>query len=286
MLVGLRDQVNVVRRYFRIFRFAECFQVATRAFGELLLQQPSIGVEATGSEKKDAGAEEAEKAEKAEEAEEAEDGPEKPTTSQKSQKSDRHNLHLWLAASSRAFMGMHLFLEVLTLPNTLRVDGLSAWGPATSGHLVLESQRFWFLALACGLGSGLLRLARVAKDVPLPELQMDEAAAHEQPLAVESDMGDNPAALSDAVSKEQARLRRIARAHLNQRRVWRRRLRTQAAVLARRALADSLDLVLPGNTIGWVSVQPATAGAVMLTTTLLTGWDAWVRCGAELQKIS
>ncbi|EFX01020.1 hypothetical protein CMQ_5962 [Grosmannia clavigera kw1407] len=285
VFVGLRDQVNIVRRYFRIFRTAESFQMAHRLFGELLLL-PNVAVAVKGPEKEAREATEDGEAKKTDEKSGShQDHKCHSHTNRKSHESLRSVLPPWLSAFGRAFHGMHLLLELVTLPDNLNIDGLSAWGPETAGRLIIESQRFWFLSLACNLASGLLRLSRLTKELPLSEVPIEEPA-QESPLPVGSDMIDDPAALSDDISREQARLRRIARAHLNQRRAWRRRLRARAAFIFRHALADGLDILLSGTNIGWLSLHPATAGAVMMTTSLLTGWDAWERCGTEVLKKS
>lgn len=240
--VGLRNLVNVVRRFFRVFRFVESFHRANQQFAALIRDQGS----------------------------------------QATKRPFSVTLPPLLDAFSAAFFGMHLVLEVLVLPDVVHVDGLEAWGPAWTARLTFESLRFWFFALACSLGAGLLRLMRVAADVPIPpikeEMEKSPLSEKDGPRPDEEDEETKRKVLNE----ERLRLRRIVDARMEQRRVWRRGVRARAAVLGRRVLADGIDLIIPGTAVGWMSAKPGTVGLAMFTTTLLTGYEAWRRCGEGL----
>lgn len=187
----------------------------------------------------------------------------------------KHHRHLenHLDILSRTFNGTYLLLETLTLPEALAIDGLpSLWG-AHASRAALEAQRFWFLALACGVAASVLRLLKVAAYAPVPET----GEGYGMGPYVEKDDGDRP-----DWQREQARLRRVVMMRKDQRVRWRREVRRRSKGLLRRLAADALDLVLPGSVIGWVSASQGAVGLAMLGSTILTGLEVWERCGRQV----
>ncbi|KUI69271.1 hypothetical protein VM1G_05028 [Cytospora mali] len=161
----------------------------------------------------------------------------------------------WLDISARAFNGMYLLLETATLVDAL---GFPLWGPYWSARLAVEGQRFWFLALACGVASGLTRIVKLFAYAP---------------KKAEGDMMD--------WERERERLRRIMWPRREQRRLWRANIRGKLRGLVRKCVADFLDLAVPGSVVGWVKVDSGTVGALMVVTTYLTGMDLWERFGND-----
>ncbi len=133
---------------------------------------------------------------------------------------------------------MYLLLETLTFPEALGVEGLRIWGEKLAGTLNVEGQRFWFLALVCGAGAGVLKALRLAREGGGAGVQNRGKSEGE---------------------KEQAR-------------------RIQSYRVRRRLVADIVDLSVPGAVVGWIPVSPGTVGLLMLVSTWLTGLEVWDRC--------
>jgi len=149
---------------------------------------------------------------------------------------------------------MYLLLETLTFPDALEVRGLSIWGRERNAMLVVEAQRFWFFALVCAVGSGVLKLwkgwGRVGDE------DEDEGKG-----VVKGEKGGTKGGGDGKVEEGRGRLQR----EKNRR-------------VLRRLVADALDLAVPGAVVGWVPVSTGTVGVLMLGSTWLTGLEVWERC--------
>ncbi len=195
---------------------------------------------------------------------------------------------VWLDILGRSFNGMYLLLETLGLPDALAVPGLSAWGPDLAPVVHVEAQRFWFLALVCGVGAGLVRLVKLFAYAPVPETgegfgdgqKPEKEGGRGEGEVSEQEGGDG----LDAWKRDRDRMRRNLQAHRERRRKRVRHIRTASRKILRRLAADVLDLAVPGAVVGWVPVQPGTVGALMVVTTYLTGLDVWERCGREVAE--
>ncbi|GAW26364.1 putative ex11b-like protein [Rosellinia necatrix] len=121
VLLGLRAQLALARRYFRLFRFLESFQAAQRLYHSLSLPPPPPG---RGRGRRETAA-------------------------------------VWVDVLGRTFNGMYLLLEASTIADAQRVPGLALWGPAREPTVAVEGQRFWLLSLVCGVLAGCLRIADV-----------------------------------------------------------------------------------------------------------------------------
>ncbi len=253
-LAGFRDRVNMCRRILRVFRFVESFYLAHQLFSGLM----GVG-SAAGKRGKKAS----------------------PNT---------NTAAAWIDAFARAFAALYLLLESLTIVDCLDVPGLAVWGPATAHMLNVEGQRYWFLSLACSVAASLARILRVTRDVPMPAA--DQGAEHDHlrgsPLGggEEADADDNEdekgsSTKAARLEEERMRLRAIVQARAAQRRTWQRALGARVTLLARRAVTDAIDLLLPGAIVGWTPLHPGSVGVVMCVTTLLTGEEVWRRCGRE-----
>ncbi|EPE06030.1 ex11b-like protein [Ophiostoma piceae UAMH 11346] len=259
VLIGARDRVNMWRRFFRVFRFVESFHVASKLMGSLM--GPNNGARSATKAKNEKNAKNAKKA--------------------------RFQLRPeWIELFARMFGGMYLFLESLTVIDAMGVTGLAVWGPERARALNVEGQRYWFLSLGCSVLAAVVRMLRVAKDMPPPVPTEEEK--HENmgsPLAEAADEdGGDEQVKSAKLEAERLRLRRIVKGRMQVRRVWIRKLQARLVVLGRRAFADFIDMLAPGSIVGWTPADGKTVGVSMALTTLLTGYDVWLRCGRELAE--
>ena len=145
---------------------------------------------------------------------------------------------------------MYLLLETLTFPDALEVQGLSIWGQERNAMLVVEAQRFWFFALVCAVGSGVLKLRK-------GWVRVDE----EEGKGVKGEKVGTKGGGDGKVEEGRGRLQR----EKNRR-------------VLRRLVADALDLAVPGAVIGWVPASTGTVGVLMVGSTWLTGLEVWERC--------
>ncbi|CAK7211976.1 hypothetical protein SBRCBS47491_001306 [Sporothrix bragantina] len=248
MLMGARDRVNLVRRVFRMFRFIESFHSAHRLYTSLFSAPKE-------DEKKKA-------------------------------KKTRRRYDPWLDAFAATFAGLYLILETATLLDAMDVPGLAVWGPERAEMLNVEGQRYWFLSLSCSVLAGVLRMMNVTRDLPLPppteaEKEGNMGSRLGDGEAVNGEGEENDEKKLEALNEERQRLRRIVQGRMTQRRIWQRALKDRLVVLGRRVIADAVDVLLPGTIVGWTPLAPATVGYVMGFTTLLTGYEVWLRCGRE-----
>ena len=178
-------------------------------------------------------------------------------------------------------MGMYGLLESATLLDLLEIKGLRVWGPERTMQLNLEAQRFWFLALGCAVASGLLQLINVFAYAPVPVAGSGYGTGEEKARGEDDARGVQG---ESDWKEERERLRQVVAKRKEERIAWRREVRARSAVLLRKLVTDSLDMLIPGNVIGWVKVDPGTVALAMFTTTLLTSVDVWRRCGYILQS--
>lgn len=158
------------------------------------------------------------------------------------------------------FNGLYLLLEALTLVDALGISGLAILGPDLELVLKIESQRCWFLALAFGALACLIRLSE------LQNAARTKAASKKKP---KKEGVENDAKQLDGSIEERTQATKTGALK------WK---------ISRKMLACLLDLALPGSLIGWIPASKGVVGAVMLTTSVLTGLDVWERCGKEVGK--
>ena len=209
--------MNLVRRFFRLFRFIESFNAAQKLY--LSISSPST----------EAGEEKA-----------AADSPPK--------------LEAWLDVFAKTFNGMYLLLDAPAIVSELRITGLQLWSPETDRAVMVEAQRFWLFALACGALSSFFKMQRLRRET----VKVVVDASDEKSTSV------TKAEKDEALKAEEV-------------------LRTKKIRgFARSTAANSLDIILPGVIVGWINADPGAVGLAMLATTVLTGMDAWERCGKEV----
>ncbi|KAI0973450.1 peroxisomal biogenesis factor 11 [Xylaria arbuscula] len=119
VLVSLRGQLALARRYFRLFRFLESFQAAQKLYISLSSSSSST----------------------------------KSTTSAWARTAT------WIDVFGRTFNGMYLLLEASAILDAQKIPGLAVWGAELEPKVAIEGQRFWLFSLACGVLAGLVRIA-------------------------------------------------------------------------------------------------------------------------------
>lgn len=164
----------------------------------------------------------------------------------------------WLDVFARTFNGMYLLLDAPAIVPELKIEGLRLWSPEWDRAVMVEAQRFWLFALVCGALSSFLKMQRLRRAAPVKAVGGGSVAVKEK-----GDSTVTSTEKEDVATAEKARTKKIHG-------------------LARNVAANGLDIVLPGAVIGWIDASPGTVGLAMLITTILTGMDAWERCGREV----
>lgn len=263
-LTDLRNQVALIRRFFRIFRFLEAFHGAYMIYTSFYAPPPPPPPPPASAQ-----ADETSKGEH-----ENKQAAGKPTHPAKvPTRNVNPPAEAWLDIFSRMFNGMYLLLEALTTIDALRLPGFFLFGNHWSTLMHIEGQRFWLFALVCGFASGLVKIVKLLAYAPVPQTGEGYGTGEK---AVEG--------MTDW-EKERTRLRRLVAARKESRRVWKTQLKTTGRGLMIRCVADLLDVVVPGSVVGWLNVDSGTVGAVMVVTTWLTGIGIWERCGREIGRI-
>ncbi|KUI52973.1 hypothetical protein VP1G_00423 [Cytospora mali] len=276
-LINIRGQLALARRYFRIFRFLEAFHAAGTLYASLYSPPPTPTPTLVEGQAAEAGPSITPSATTQDEkppspSAQPASTPD-PTAHAKPQQrrvgagASQAPAEAWLDIFARAFNGMYLLVETATLVDAL---GFPLWGPYWFARLTVEGQRFWFLALACGVASGLTKIVKLFAYAPVPPTGEGYGTGDKK---AEGDMTD--------WERERERLRRIMWPRREQRRLWRANIRAKLRGLVRKCVADFLDLAVPGSVVGWVKVDSGTVGVLMVVTTYLTGMDIWERFGND-----
>ncbi|KAF4833086.1 hypothetical protein CGCSCA4_v013465 [Colletotrichum siamense] len=196
---------------------------------------------------------------------------------------------VWLDILRFTLLGLYGGLESLTLPDLLGVPGLAPFGAARTKALNVEAQRFWFLALACGIAANVVRMTKAFAYAPVP--QHGEGYGTGQSPAVDTDNlgakeekkegeGEEPEKMD--LNAERQRLKALVVKRREGMRKWRRQVAFKVKTLGRKVVSDTLDCLIPGVILGWVNIGPGAVGIAMLVTTVLTSSDIWERCGADV----
>lgn len=307
-LTDLRVKVALVRRFFRVFRFLESFRAAhmiytsfyapVPALPEAPVKEANVKPPETAAQSLGSGAEK-EGDKKDLDTQRAEPSPSAPAPNQAHRHGPNCRHHqaqpkltstgppaeAWLDMLGRTFNGMYLLLEALTLIDVMQLPGLPLWGAQWTSVLNVEGQRFWFLALACGIVSGLLKLVKLVAHGPVPQTGEGYGTGETGQVSTHDGSGaDGEANVMPEWQRQREKMRRIVYARKEARKAWKREIGTRGYGLARRCVADLFDLPVPGSVVGWVRVEPVTVGLVMVVSTWLTGLEVWERCGREIKK--
>ncbi|KAI1366433.1 peroxisomal biogenesis factor 11-domain-containing protein [Xylaria arbuscula] len=251
VLLGLRANFNLARRYFRLFRFLESFAAAQKIYTSI--QHSSHIRTSTPENKSRFGA----------------------------------TAPLWIDVFGRTFNGMYLLLEASALLDVQRIPGLSIWGPELEPLVAVEGQQFWLFSLVCGVVAGLMRLADLV--LPLPSASRDDGgvSAGEKMQGSDADAGkeegkekgeEGDGREEEEEEKDEKMDEKVKTDQL----VKRQEVRAKISNLTRRIVSDALDITLPGSVVGWVPASTGTVGLAMFVTTILTSMDIWERCGREV----
>ncbi|OLN85210.1 hypothetical protein CCHL11_04320 [Colletotrichum chlorophyti] len=218
-----------------------------------------------------------------------------PQTALPGHKSHAAGLETWLDILKFTLLGLYGGLETVTLPDLMSIPQLAFFGPERTAALNIEAQRFWLLALACGVLANLTRMLKAFAYAPVPQDGHGYGTGEKPAAAQVKDAEEEKKKTKKDVAEEtehgeekldweaeRARLRAIVVKRREDRKRWRGEIARKIKTLGRKVISDSLDCLIPGMVLGWVNVQPGTVGVAMLITTVLTGRDIWERCGAEV----
>ncbi|KAI0429038.1 hypothetical protein F5Y09DRAFT_311299 [Xylaria sp. FL1042] len=243
-LVGLRVQLALARRYFRLFRFLESFLAAQKIYTSLSSSSSSHSTSPASSS---------------------------PAARTRAAPPRWETTALWIDVFGRTFNGMYLLLEASTIVDVQRIEGLAVWGPELEGKIAVEGQRFWLFSLACGVLAGLVRMADVV--VPYVSASESESVGDGEKKEQEGVDGEDEKTGAKGEAEKATQVDLLAQ---------RREVRSKVSSLGRRVVSDALDITLPGSVVGWVPVSTGTVGLAMFVTTILTSMDIWERCGREV----
>jgi hypothetical protein len=158
------------------------------------------------------------------------------------------------------FNGLYLLLEAMTLVDALGVQSLEVVGAELGFAMKMEAQRCWFVALAFGALSCVLKLLSMRNVTPAK-------AASEKTDKTDVKASEDKPVRAFEETRQTAKMA------------------SQRSQLSRKLIANLLDMPLPGSIVGWIPASESTVGLLMLTTSLLTGYDVWERCGREVGKV-
>jgi len=161
-----------------------------------------------------------------------------------------------------SLLGMYGLLESITIPD---LAGVTGFGPQMTKAINLEAQRFWFMALVCGILAGISRLASLYAFAPVPPSGEVYGLVEDEKSGAKQEK-DEVKRKKEEAEKEKARTA------------------AKKNALVRKLAVDTLDLCLPTAALRWAVLDPAVVGWAMLVSTLLSGYDVWLRCGVQLRK--
>ncbi|OTB09470.1 hypothetical protein M426DRAFT_316020 [Hypoxylon sp. CI-4A] len=248
ILKALNGRLGLARRFFRVFRFVEFFHGAQKQYLRLSSAESWSGAPPRGTLVK---------------------------------------LQPWLDVFARTFNGMYLLLEATTFIDALQVPGLSIWESERHASISVEAQRFWLFGLVCSAAYNLLEIPLVLAFAPLPELSPEDKRqiAPVEETAKSRDEGENEKLLSEEklTDEEFEEFKRTRAKEIElQTQIRDQQVRSKTRRLARAAIANALDTILPASFVGWLQVKPGTVGLAMFVTTILTSMEVWEKCGREV----
>ncbi|RSL53283.1 hypothetical protein CEP53_007809 [Fusarium sp. AF-6] len=202
----------------------------------------------------------------------------------------------WLEVVSRTCFGIFGMMETMTLLDLCGIENLRIFSKEKYDEIDYQSQLFWFAGLYTSILVSIIRIFRLFSTRPavvpaesvsrIPTENADEIISAEKELSEKSDAtkdGGETKSKGD-LDKERERLKNIVTKRKAERRAWLQNLSREGFVLARSLFSDTLDMILPTTTVGWVKVDPGVVSLVMFLTTLSTGMAVWENVGRRLQK--
>lgn len=193
------------------------------------------------------------------------------------------SLESWLDVTKLTLLGLYGLLETVTIPD---MAGVEVFGGEADRRINLEAQRFWFLALVCGVVGGLLRILTLEAHGAMPATGVGYAAAGAddedtkgEKVVREGEKDELKAEMEKAAEgKKGPKAGKAAVAEEE-----RRKSGEQRRALVRKVAADAVDMVLPVSVLGWADVDPAVVGLAMFVSTLVSGYDVWKGLGAQMR---
>ncbi|KAJ4160406.1 hypothetical protein NW754_003530 [Fusarium falciforme] len=201
----------------------------------------------------------------------------------------------WLDVVSKTCFGIFGMMETMTLLDLCGIENLRIFSKEKYDEIDYQSQLFWFAGLYTSIIVSFIRVFRLFSTRPavvpaesvsrIPTENADEIVSAEKELSEKSDATkDDEKKSKDDLDKERERLKNIVTKRKAERRAWLQNLSREGFVLARSIFSDTLDMLLPTTTVGWVKVEPGVVSLVMFLTTLSTGMAVWENVGRRLQK--
>ncbi|KAK4180265.1 hypothetical protein QBC36DRAFT_297726 [Triangularia setosa] len=283
-LSELKNRLSLGRRYFRLFRFLESF---SQAFDKY--------IEATAKSKAEG---------------------KKSSSSSSSAKNKAKaglavglllggiGLEKWLEILSKGFNGVYYCAETATFVDELKVNGLAVWGRELAKKVMKEGNRMWFFALILAVLAGGWKVARLGGEIAQTRREVKHlekevkrersgltsiVRAPPPPPPPQSTRGKGQPGggwEEQQWRDQEMRLERVkmGEAKLEELRVKLDRLLDTRYKAGRRAVADILDMAVPGKAVGWVPFSTGVVSALMLGSTWLTGLEVWEKCGESVAK--
>lgn len=181
------------------------------------------------------------------------------------------SLEAWLEVTKLTLLGVYGLLETATLPD---MAGVEMFGEERDRWINLEAQRFWFLALVCGVLGGLLRVFALEAYGAVPATGAGYAAA-----GAEGEDTKGEKVLKEG-EKEKLKAEAEKAAVVKEER---RKSAEKKRALVRKVVADAVDMVLPVAVLGWADVDPAAVGVAMFVSTVVSGYDVWKGVGVQMR---
>ena len=220
---------------------------------------------------------------------------------------EEKTLETWLDIINKTCLGMYGMLESITLPDLLGLNGLRIFEAQTVQDLNRQAQIFWFAALYASILITAMKLFQqmAYRSVPQSgsgygtgeepvklsdgnhqsgngssEKLENEAASHS------SDQSEKQMSKEAQLEADRLKLKGVVEGRKLERKAWIQNVTRNSKKLGWKLIADLLDMLLPANGVGWISLDPGLIAAAMFCTTLITSMDIWEKCGLEVQKKS
>ncbi|KAK4195203.1 hypothetical protein QBC40DRAFT_211942 [Triangularia verruculosa] len=278
-LTQLKSRLSLGRRYFRLFRFLESFSQSYDKY-----------IEASAKSAAEEGGD--------------------TTNKGKSKGKKRAGLgwvvglllggigvEKWMEIMSKGFNGVYYCAETATFVDELGVEGLGVWGRGLAEKVMREGNRMWFFALVLGVLAGGWRVGRVNGEVERTRREighLEKEVRRERGMVAERGRVPPPTVRGKGKGGwEEERWReqemRLERVRVGEKKVEELRGRLEGLVeeryrVGRRAVADLLDMGVPGKAVGWVPFSTGVVSVMMLGSTWLTGLEVWEKCGESVRK--
>ncbi|EXJ77592.1 hypothetical protein A1O3_09819 [Capronia epimyces CBS 606.96] len=238
-----KNQFALARRYFRLFKWIDCFTVANAQYQAFGSTQPK------GKDKGKGGTETATK------------------TTVKTPEDPGDNFRVLLSVSKWSFLGIYLFLEMFTITNALSLTSYS-WGPTVQ----IEALKFWAYSLAVSVILGIYELFQLGSDsTPTPTTEPDGRGKHgrEEKTTLVSGREEKttPASSTTSASRPPSSspgTSRSSQAH-------------KRRAIYKQIVSDGCDLLIPASAVGWISLDPVTLGVAGSISAVLGASEVWAR---------